>query len=222
MSPTGVPQPNRGRLITLEGGEGAGKTTQQRRLAAHLEARGIETVLTREPGGTPGAEQIRALVTGGAVDRWSAMTELLLMMAARSDHLDRVVRPALDAGRWVVSDRFHDSSRVYQGLAGGLGLEVVDRLHAPLLGSTLPDLTLLLDLDPRVGRERRRAQGGGGRFEDKHDDYHDRVRAGFLALARAEPRRFAVVDAARAEDEVAIDVIDALRRLDPQPGRSAE
>ena len=147
----------RGRFITLEGGEGAGKTTQLRRLVDYLGRAGQNVRATREPGGTQGAEEIRTLVTGGKVDRWHPMTELLLMMAARSDHIERVIRPSLARGEWVVSDRFHDSSRVYQGLAGGLGLDTVDRLHEPLLDGVLPDLTLILDLPVETGLARRKA-----------------------------------------------------------------
>ena len=190
-----------------------GKSTQQRRIAALLAGRGIEVVTTREPGGTSGAEEIRALVTSGRTDRWSAMTELLLMMAARSDHLDRVIRPALERGTWVISDRFHDSSRVYQGIAGGLGLETVDRLHEPLLCGLAPALTIHLDVDVETGLARRHATGGAGRFEEKDLAFHRAVRAGFLELASLEPERFATIDATGDEEAVAASVAAVVERL---------
>ena len=203
----------RGRFITLEGGEGAGKTTQLRRLVDYLGRAGQSVRATREPGGTPGAEEIRTLVTGGKVDRWHPMTELLLMMAARSDHIERVIRPSLARGEWVVSDRFHDSSRVYQGLAGGLGLETVDRLHEPLLDGVLPDLTLILDLPVETGLARRGNEGGGGRFEAKDRGFHEAVRQGFRELAAREPRRFAIIDASVGVDEVSRQIEATLETI---------
>jgi dTMP kinase len=176
------------------------------RLAERLEARGAEVVRTREPGGSPGAEAIRTLVLGGAVDRWAPMTELLLMMAARDDHLRRTIEPALARGSWVVSDRFVDSSRVYQGVAGGLGIETVDRLHALALGGRRPDLTFVLDLDPAAGLARRRSEGQMQRFEGKDLAFHAAVRRGFLALAAQEPARFVVIDADRPVEIVADEV----------------
>jgi len=210
--------PRRGRFITLEGGEGAGKTTQIGLLEEHLRGSGHDVMTTREPGGTPGAEQIRGLVTNGPVDRWHPMTELLLMMAARSDHVERVLRPSLTAGFWVISDRFHDSSRVYQGLAGGLGLDVVDRLHEPLLVGTLPDLTLVLDLPVETGLARRHAGGGAGRFEAKDHAFHETVRKGFLELSRREPRRIRVVDATLPVAAVARQIRDAVDALEAGTG----
>ncbi|MCB1834395.1 MAG: dTMP kinase [Geminicoccaceae bacterium] len=203
----------RGRFITLEGGEGAGKTTQLRRLVDYLGRAGQNVRATREPGGTQGAEEIRTLVTGGKVDRWHPMTELLLMMAARSDHIERVIRPSLARGEWVVSDRFHDSSRVYQGLAGGLGLETVDRLHEPLLDGVLPDLTIILDLPVETGLARRGNEGGGGRFEAKDRGFHEAVRQGFRELAAREPRRFAIIDASVGVDEVSRQIEAALETI---------
>jgi dTMP kinase len=193
----------RGRFITLEGGEGAGKSTQARELARRLEAAGVEVVLTREPGGTAGAEAIRDLIVQGAADRWRPLSELYLFLAARDDHLHRLILPALERGVWVVSDRFADSSRVYQGFAGELGLATVDALHVPLLEGREPDLTILLDLPVAVGMARCAARGAMARFEAKGAAYHERVREGFRLLAEREAARFAVVDASRDEGAVA-------------------
>jgi dTMP kinase len=193
----------RGRLITFEGGEGAGKSTQIRRLEAALRAVGLAVVATREPGGTPGAEAIRALLVGGAPTRWSPLTETLLLLAARHDHVVRVIEPALAAGRWVLCDRFIDSTRVYQGVAGALGLALVDQLHRTIFGELRPDLTLILDLPAPTGLARRRADAGANRFERMDPAYHQRVREGFLAIARAEPERCTVIDAAPSEAVVA-------------------
>jgi dTMP kinase len=202
-----------GRLITFEGGEGSGKSTQLPLLARHLREQGVDVVATREPGGTEGAERIRDLAVSGSTDRWSSVTELLLMTAARADHVERVVRPALAKGSWVLCDRFIDSTRVYQGIAGGLGQDKVDALHDLLLPEPRPDLTLLLDLPVEVAAARRAAAGGGGRFEAKGRVFHDNVRDGFLALARAEPARIKVVDAAREPPLVAAAIQDAVQAL---------
>lgn len=179
-----------------------GKTTQLARLAARLDAAGHAVVATREPGGTPGAEAIRDLLVRGAAERWHPATELLLLTAARDDHVRRVIRPALGAGRWVLCDRFVDSTRVYQGIASGLGVDLVDRLHALMLEGLQPDLTIVLDLDPALGLAR---HGGGGetRFERKGIEFHQRVREGFRALALAEPRRIALLDASGDPQRVA-------------------
>ncbi len=202
-------------FITFEGGEGAGKSSQLPLLARRLEAQGRRVVTTREPGGTEGAERIRDLAVAGAADRWSARTELLLMTAARTDHVERVIMPALESGAWVLCDRFLDSTRVYQGLAGGLGIELVDRLHDLLLPEPRPDLTLLLDLPVPIAAARREAAGGSGRFEAKGTAFHERVRAGFQAIARAEPGRVAVIDASLPPDEVAERVWqETVTRLD--------
>lgn len=159
--------------------------------------------LTREPGGTDGAEAIRELIVHGPAERWRPLSELCLFMAARDDHLHRAILPALTSGVWVVCDRFADSSRVYQGYAGGLGLDLVDRLQEPVLGEHMPDLTLLLDLPVETGMARCAERGAMARFEAKGRDYHERVRRGFLALAAMEPDRFVIVDTAVGEAEVA-------------------
>jgi dTMP kinase len=206
----------RGRFITVEGGEGAGKSTQLRLLAERLRERGADLLLTREPGGTEGAEAIRGLIVDGPAERWRPLAELYLFLAAREDHLHRAILPALAEGRWVLCDRFADSSRVYQGIAGELGLDLVDRLQDPLLGAHRPDLTLVLDLPVATGLARCAARGGAARFEAKGTAYHERVREGFRLLAAREPERFAVVDADRPEDEVAGAIWrTVLERLDP-------
>lgn len=187
----------KGRFITFEGGEGGGKTTQIARLAARLEAvRGRSVARTREPGGSPGAEAIRDLVLNGAVDRWSPVTETLLMYAARRDHIERVIAPALAEGRWVLCDRFADSTRAYQGAAGGADLGLISALERTVVGETLPDLTLILDLSPETGLARAQARAGGEmRFESKGLVFHQALRAAFLDIAAGEPERCAVIDA---------------------------
>jgi dTMP kinase len=187
----------KGRFITFEGGEGGGKTTQIARLAARLEAvRGRSVARTREPGGSPGAEAIRDLVLNGAVDRWSPVTETLLMYAARRDHIERVIAPALAEGRWVLCDRFADSTRAYQGAAGGADLGLISALERSVVGETLPDLTLILDLSPETGLARAQARAGGEmRFESKGLVFHQALRAAFLDIAAGEPERCAVIDA---------------------------
>jgi dTMP kinase len=213
-----------GRLITFEGGEGAGKSTQIEHLAAALGAAKIEVLVTREPGGTPGAELIRELLVEGPPDRWLPLTEALLLQAARHDHVVRRIAPALAAGRWVLCDRFMDSTRVYQGVAGGVGEAVIDALHATVFGNLRPDLTVILDVPVATGLGRRRGAPGGQRFEQMTAAFHERVRAGFLALARAEPERCTLVDATRPIEAVAADVRDLVGRrfeLDLAPsGRS--
>ena len=201
-----------GRLITFEGGEGVGKSTQIRRLATGLAKAGVDVVMTREPGGTSGAEAIRDLVTEGKADRWSPMTETLLFLAARQDHIERLIEPALARGRWVLCDRFIDSTRVYQGIAGTLGLDLIDRLHRTIFDRLAPDLTILLDLPIETGLARREAAGEANRFEQKVTEFHQAVRSGFLDLAAREPERFSVIDAAPAESDVAALIEQAVMR----------
>jgi len=191
-----------GRFITFEGGEGAGKSTQVRRLAARLGA-GREVVATREPGGSPGAEAIRALLVQGEADRWSPVTETLLMYAARRDHIERVIAPALERGAWVVCDRFADSTRAYQGAAGGTDPALIRTLETAILGAVRPDLTLVLDLPVAEGLSRAGGRGDAeGRFESKGAAFHERLRQAFLDIAAAEPERCVVIDATRTPDEV--------------------
>lgn len=192
----------RGRFITLEGGEGAGKSTQLKRLGERLRPLGLDVVATREPGGSPGAEAIRELVLNGAADRWSAVTETLLMYAARRDHIERVIEPALARGAWVVCDRFADSTRAYQGAGGGTDPALIAALETQVLGAVRPDLTLIFDIPPETGLERAQARGGEMRFESKGLAFHQRLRDGFLAIARAEPGRCALIDAAGSMDAV--------------------
>jgi len=193
----------RGKFITLEGGEGVGKSTQIRRLIARLSDQGREVVATREPGGSPGAESIRDLVLRGTADRWSPVTETLLMYAARRDHIERVIAPALAAGRWVVCDRYADSTRAYQGAAGGVDPAFIAALETYVLEDVRPDLTLVLDLDPSVGLARATERAGGEmRFESKGAAFHTRLRQAFLDIAAQEPARCAVIPASGSPDEV--------------------
>ncbi len=201
-----------GRFITFEGGEGAGKSTQIRRLAARLAEGGAEVVVTREPGGSRGAETIRELLVNGDADRWSPTTEALLMYAARRDHLERTVRPALARGATVLSDRFADSTRAYQGAGGKLSAEAIAQLERfALEPGDWPVLTLILDLPVADGLKRAGARGGGeARFESKGLEFHERLRAGFLAIAAREPERCAVIDAAADIDAVAAAIWSAV------------
>lgn len=195
-----------GIFISFEGIDGSGKSTQARRLAEALRASGQPVVLTREPGGSPGAEDIRRLVLEGDPDRWSAETEILLFTAARRDHLEKTIRPALARGDIVITDRFADSTRMYQGLTRGDLRRVVDDLHALMIGVE-PDLTFLIDIDPALGLARALArQGKELRFEDMGAEFQTAMRTGFLALAATAPR-FVVIDGARREDTVAEDVL---------------
>lgn len=197
---------SRAMFITFEGIDGSGKSTQARRLADHLRARGRDVVLTREPGGSPGAEEIRRLVLEGDPDRWSAETEILLFTAARRDHLERVIDPALTAGKVVISDRFADSTRMYQGLSRGDLRAVVDQLHALMIRRD-PDLTFVIDMDPEVGLARARGRNGTEeRFEDFGADLQRRMRAGFLDLAAEFSGRCRVVDGNRPPDAVATEI----------------
>jgi dTMP kinase len=214
----------RGRFITLEGGEGAGKSTQQRRLVGWLESLGVMAVPTREPGGSPLAEEIRALLLSASAERLGPVAEALLFAAARSDHLERTVRPALARGDWVVCDRFADSTRAYQGAAGGLDAAIVDELERIAVGETRPDLTLILDVAPEIGLARagvRRGAGEVDRFEREALAFHQTLRAAYRAIARAEPGRCVLIDAMAGEDAVAAAIRAAVdERLAPGRGAS--
>ncbi len=195
-----------GRFITFEGIDGSGKSTQARLLRDALTTAGVPCLLTREPGGSPGAEQIRRLVLEGDPDRWSAETEILLFTAARRDHLERVIEPALAEGRCVVCDRFADSTRMYQGLSRGNLREKVDVLHRLMIGRE-PDLTFLIDMDPATGLARAKGRKGHEeRFEDFGLDLQQAMRDGFLALATEFPDRFRVIDGNRPVEQVAAEV----------------
>ena len=205
----------RGRFITFEGGEGAGKSTQVRRLTARLRERGLDVVATREPGGSPGAEAIRDLVLKGEADRWSPTTETLLMYGARRDHIERTILPALERGAWVVCDRFADSTRAYQGGAGGVDPAFISALETYLLADVRPDLTLVFDLPVEVGLARAEAFAASAghaetRFESKGLAFHERLRAAFLTIAATEPGRCAVIDAAGDIETVETRVWEAV------------
>lgn len=203
------------RFIALEGGEGVGKSTQSRMLAEALRARGYEAVLTREPGGTAGAEAIRALLLGTQGEGWGARAEALLFAAARADHVDRLIRPALERGAWVICDRFLDSSRAYQGGGGGLSDADICTLHAIGSEGLLPDLTLLFEVAPEVTAARLAARDldGADRIGGRPADYHARVAAAFGRFAAEQPERFARIDGAQAPDAVHDQVMAALAGL---------
>lgn len=205
-----------GRFITLEGGEGTGKSTQIRRLAASLEKRGIAVLCTREPGGSPGAEEIRKLMVEGEPGRWNPVTETLLAYAARSDHVARTIGPALHAGKWVISDRFSDSTFAYQGVGRGLARETIRRIDSAVLDDFAPDLTLILDLDVGIGLKRALARGAAEtRFEKFGIEFHEKLRQAFLDIAKRSPERCRLIDASGSEDQVAEAIFTAVgRRFD--------
>jgi dTMP kinase len=196
----------RGPFISFEGGDGVGKSTQVSLLAEYLRASGREVVTTREPGGSKGAESIRALLVKGEADRWSPLAEALLMYAARADHLEKVINPARARGAVVLSDRFSDSTMAYQGHAGGLGTETVAALEKLVVSPDGPGLTFILDADVGAMLQRASARGGDRRFEAKGEAYQERVRKAFLAIAADSPHRCIVIDAARAKEEIAADI----------------
>ncbi|MFN3857832.1 MAG: dTMP kinase [Caulobacter sp.] len=194
---------SKGLFITFEGGEGAGKSTQVRRLADRLKIAGRRVIMSREPGGSPGGEAIRDLLVRGDTDRWSPMTEALLMNAARRDHIERVIRPALDAGDIVISDRFADSTRAYQGAGGEADPEFIAALERYVVGDTRPDMTIILDLPVETGLRRALSRGGAeARFEAKGEAFHERLRKGFLDIAAAEPDRCIVIHADQTPDAI--------------------
>lgn len=207
----------RGKFITLEGGEGAGKTTQAQKLKAALENVGIETVLTREPGGTFGAEAIRNLVLEGTKDRWSGMTELLLMYAARVDHVEKLIRPALERGAWVISDRFADSSIAYQGYARSIGIDRVTKVHDAVMNGFEPDLTILFDIDPVVAMKRVETRGEVlSRFDAESMDFHKELRQAFLKIAEDSPNRIFTLDAGTPRDAVQTRMLYAVTQKFPE------
>jgi dTMP kinase len=211
----------RGRFITLEGGEGVGKSTQAQLLAGWLRETGREVVVTREPGGTPNAEAIRLLLVHGAVERWSPISETLMMYAARRDHIERVISPALERGAWVVCDRYIDSTRAYQGIGGGAPEALITDLQIAVVGDVLPDLTLVLDLDAETGLKRAAARGEAARFEAKGLAYHEALRGAFIQIAIAEPSRCVLLDASSPVELVSAQIWTAVTSRLPEAAKRA-
>ncbi len=204
-------KPNR--MIVIDGVDGSGKGVQSRRLLQSLQAQGHAAILTREPGGSPAAEDIRKLLVTGEPEKWDDMTELLLMYAARRAHLRDTVWPALAANQWVISDRYADSSRAFQGIAGNLGLDTVERVHDIAVSEFQPALVLILDLSESIALQRAEDRGGSeNRFEKKGAAYHARVRDAFLQIAATDPARYRVIDAAQSRDQVSRAIIDAVNQ----------
>jgi dTMP kinase len=202
-----------GRFITLEGGEGTGKSTQVKRLKAVLETKGLKVLATREPGGSPGAEEIRKLLVEGEPGRWNPITETLLAYAARADHVARTIGPALAAGQWVISDRFNDSTFAYQGVGRGVERETIRRIDSAVLDDFQPDLTLILDLDVTTGLQRANARPGTeNRFEKFGPEFHEWLRQSFLDIAKRAPERCRVIDASGSADAVAEAIFTAVAR----------
>jgi dTMP kinase len=214
----------RGKFITFEGGEGTGKSTQAAMLALRLEALGLGVQLTREPGGSPGAEIIRHVLLSGAAKPFGPEVEAMLFAAARDDHVQCTILPALDASKWVICDRFADSTRVYQGILGKVDERLINRLERVSVGDLAPDLTIILDLPVEVGLERikqRRGEATPDRFEAENMEFHQKLREAYLAIAAEAPSRCFVVDAGAAKEEVAKAVWDAVKaRLEPAAVRS--
>ena len=206
---------SRGRFISLEGGEGVGKSTQVKALAAALNQRGIDVLVTREPGGSEGAEKVRELLLSGSDDRWCPRSEALLFAAARADHVAKTIRPALENGQWVVADRFIDSSLAYQGGAGGLGIEAVRAINSFGIGEDFPDRTLVLTLKEGAERARARDTEGSDRIGGRPDDYHRKVEAAFHIIAAEEPDRVTIIDASGRAKEVTQRLLDAIEYLLP-------
>ena len=202
----------RGLFLTLEGAEGVGKSTNIEFITQYLEQRGIEYVLTREPGGTQLGEKIRELLLAVHEEPMSELTELLLVFAARAQHLDKIIEPALAAGKWVVCDRFTDATFAYQGAGRGLSMETIGELESMVQGELQPDLTLILDLDPEIGMQRAGNRGELDRFEQEQMSFFRHVRQGYLDIAQAEPERCKVIDAAKALEDVKLDLLAALEQ----------
>jgi dTMP kinase len=209
----------RGRFITFEGGEGTGKSTHAARLAERLKAFGVGVHLTREPGGSPGAEIMRYVILSGVAKPLGADAEAMLFAAARDDHLKTVIRPALDRGVWVICDRFADSTRIYQGVAGDVDSRSIRAMERIVVGDTKPDLTFILDVPAAVGMQRatkRRGDAGADRFENEELTFHEKLRDGFLALAASEPERCVLIDATVPKEDVAEHIWRIVsQRLDP-------
>ncbi|WKL56633.1 dTMP kinase [Asticcacaulis sp. ZE23SCel15] len=197
----------RGKFITFEGGEGAGKSTQVKLLVKRLRDLGLEVVQTREPGGSPGAEALRDLLVKGDASRWSPVSETLMMYASRADHLEKVIRPALERCAWVVCDRFADSTRAYQGAGGGISPDFIEQVDQVVVGDTQPDLTLILDMPVEVGLMRAKGRGGDeDRFEAKGIGFHERLRQGFVKRAAIAPDRYKIIDANQSIESISSDI----------------
>ncbi len=212
-----------GRFITFEGGEGVGKSTQVKRLVAALSQRSVPAVRTREPGGTPKAEAVRAFILQGRSEAWGPGAEAVLFASARLDHVNQLVAPNLDSGRWVISDRFADSTRAYQGLTGGVDVRLIDALETLALNGRKPDLTIILDMDPEtafrrvLARETEAALAEtGDRFEKEDLDWHRRLREAFLAIARNNAERCVIIPANQSEDALAQEIWDVMERRFPE------
>lgn len=199
--------PHKGKFITLEGGEGSGKSTQIALMIQSLQSKGISVIATREPGGSAGAELIRNLLVKGEVHRWDAVTEALLMNAARRDHLKTLIVPALEKGTWVLCDRFADSTLAYQGYGHGIALPYLNEIYNLIAGQLTPDLTFIFDLDPRVGLERARRRGDAeDRFERLPLEFHDRIREGFRRIAQTDLNRYILIDAALERAKISTQI----------------
>lgn len=224
-----APKASRARFITFEGGEGVGKSTQVKRLLHNLQQRGIEVVRTREPGGTPKAEAIRSYILQGRSESWGPGSEAVLFAAARLDHVNQLIAPNLANGTWVLSDRFHDSTRAYQGLTGGVDDKLIGALEVLALDGHTPDLTIVLDMDPEAAFKRvaeRAVEDGlaltGDRFEKEELDWHKRLRDGFLAIARANPDRCIVISAAQSPDTLETAIWQAVSQRFPELLRGSQ
>lgn len=204
----------RGKFITFEGGEGTGKSTQAHLLADALRNQQVNVTITREPGGTEGAELVRALLVSGAVSRWSPLSEVLLLNAARLDHLTKVILPALEAGKWVICDRFTDSTIAYQGYGHGVDLAFIQNLHQQLFTTNIPDLTLVFDLDPTIGIQRSlQRHTSETRFENMQLEFHNRMRQGYLEVAQQNPNRCVLINAADTVDNIHKIIMQCVERL---------
>ncbi len=210
---SGYDHKNTNQMIVIDGVDGAGKGVQSRRLLQSFLDRGLDTILTREPGGSPAAEDIRNLLVEGDPQKWDSLTELLLMYAARRSHLRDTIWPALEAGQWVISDRFADSSRAFQGIAGNLGLDLVEQIHHIVVGEFQPGLVLILDIPEDIALQRAFARGDGeDRFEKKGGEYHAKVRQAFRQIALNNPSQYRLIDANNTIDQVSRQIMEAINQ----------
>lgn len=205
-----------GKFISFEGGEGSGKSTQVKEIIEFLKQNHIEVIRTREPGGSEGAEALRDLLVNGAANRWSAISETLMMYAARADHVEKLIRPALERGTWVISDRFSDSTRAYQGAAGGVSAELIEAIDVAAVGDTQPDLIFILDIPTDIGLSRAGNRGAGEqRFESKGILFHERLRSAFLSRAKSDLDRYIIIDANQSKDAISKEIIAVLVKRFP-------